>query len=635
MPDPTDRRSHTIRSLKVTGGGFLDGFEVEFSPGLNCIIGGRGTGKTTVLEFLRFALGAMPDARRGAEKRADGILKLVKANLKRAGRIHVQVETREGTTYHVRSTLDDPPLVLDQEGNSTPLKLGPGSVFDVDVYSHNEIEEIATSRPAQLELIDRLAGPELLEVKQRLRAVRRELETNAGAIKRVASEAADLSEGLSELQGIEDRLQAFERAAEEGPELELEREIALKGLRDAEARALRAAAAELSTQGTSVRELRERLARRFEVLVPQTAREGPNGAALERVHGALLRCAETVATQLAAALAAIEDCAGEVEAEQSDLAQAHATQEQRYRDLLERHTDEQERAEERIRLQRRRNELLERQREREGRDRSQQELAGRRGVLLRELSALQDRRAALRRGVVERLRSQLPREIRVEIAFRGGTDEYRQVLTEALKGRGRQYTDLVQAVVSALLPPGELARLVRAEDAGALAEQLGLETQRAQRLVEALKESEALLALETIELGDVPSIALWNGEDYKDSSALSTGQKCTTVLPILLLESEKPLLIDQPEDNLDNEFIYTAVVTQIQRVQPQRQLIFATHNPNIPVLGEAGQVIVMRPGARRASLEASGTVDQVKGHIETILEGGPAAFQERKRRYGY
>jgi hypothetical protein len=64
-------------------------------------------------------------------------------------------------------------------------------------------------------------------------------------------------------------------------------------------------------------------------------------------------------------------------------------------------------------------------------------------------------------------------------------------------------------------------------------------------------------------------------------------------------------------------------------------LVFITHNPNIPVLGEAQQVFVLQSNGRQANVKAMGTVDKVKDEIETILEGGKEAFQKRKERYGY
>ena len=116
-------------------------------------------------------------------------------------------------------------------------------------------------------------------------------------------------------------------------------------------------------------------------------------------------------------------------------------------------------------------------------------------------------------------------------------------------------------------------------------------------------------------------------------TSLSTGQKCTTILPILLLESENPLLIDQPEDNLDNRFIFETVVANLQRVKASRQLIFVTHNPNIPVLGEAAKVVVMDSDGGAARKTPDGSVDQCKQQIVTLLEGGEEAFRLRGQRY--
>jgi ABC-type bacteriocin/lantibiotic exporter with double-glycine peptidase domain len=136
------------------------------------------------------------------------------------------------------------------------------------------------------------------------------------------------------------------------------------------------------------------------------------------------------------------------------------------------------------------------------------------------------------------------------------------------------------------------------------------------------------------ELHDRPILELKDGEDYKDSTSLSTGQKCTTILPILLMESERPLLIDQPEDNLDNAFVFETIVQSISEVRGRRQLIFVTHNPNIPVLGDAARVFCLSSTGRSGRVENAGTVDDVAAQIMTILEGGRAAFDARQKRYG-
>src|SRR5438874_1285880 len=90
---------HLIRGLQVKGG-FLDGVRVAFDDELNCVIGGRGTGKTTVLELLRWALDQMPDLRTSLSLRKN-IEKLVQANLGN-GIVEVEIQTDSGLRYLVR-----------------------------------------------------------------------------------------------------------------------------------------------------------------------------------------------------------------------------------------------------------------------------------------------------------------------------------------------------------------------------------------------------------------------------------------------------------------------------------------------------------------------------------------------------
>ena len=84
---------------------------------------------------------------------------------------------------------------------------------------------------------------------------------------------------------------------------------------------------------------------------------------------------------------------------------------------------------------------------------------------------------------------------------------------------------------------------------------------------------------------------------------------------------------------MDNRFIFETVVDNIHKVKQVRQLIFVTHNPNIPVLGEASRVFVMESDGDRARPAAAGSVDECKNHIVTLLEGGADAFRRRGARY--
>ena len=132
-------------------------------------------------------------------------------------------------------------------------------------------------------------------------------------------------------------------------------------------------------------------------------------------------------------------------------------------------------------------------------------------------------------------------------------------------------------------------------------------------------------------------------QTWRELDQLSTGQKATAVLLLLLLESDAPLIVDQPEDDLDNRFIAECVVPTMREEKRRRQFIFSTHNANIPVLGDAEQIVGLTPlvegGIEHATIpeELCGSIDTpaVKELVKELLEGGQEAFEFRKQKYGF
>jgi hypothetical protein len=93
--------------------------------------------------------------------------------------------------------------------------------------------------------------------------------------------------------------------------------------------------------------------------------------------------------------------------------------------------------------------------------------------------------------------------------------------------------------------------------------------------------------------------------------------------------------VDQPEDDLDNSFIFQVLVKNIIKLKETRQLIFVTHNANIPVLGDAESIVVMHMAKpTKAAAPLIGSLDARKEDILHILEGGKEAFAQRELRYG-
>lgn len=105
-------------------------------------------------------------------------------------------------------------------------------------------------------------------------------------------------------------------------------------------------------------------------------------------------------------------------------------------------------------------------------------------------------------------------------------------------------------------------------------------------------------------------------------------------------ESVDPLVIDQPEDDLDNRFIYDDVVKRLRDAKRSRQFLIATHNANIPILGDAEQIVALDAqehavGPVRSYVRACGSIDAepVRDAAELILEGGHEAFELRRSKY--
>jgi ABC-type lipoprotein export system ATPase subunit len=117
----------------------------------------------------------------------------------------------------------------------------------------------------------------------------------------------------------------------------------------------------------------------------------------------------------------------------------------------------------------------------------------------------------------------------------------------------------------------------------------------------------------------------------------SIGQKCTAILTLLLVESAVPLIVDQPEDSLDNKFIYDEVVQLLRQEREKRQFIIATHNANIPVLGDAELILALEAEGERGWVENADSIDNpnVQEAVKKILEGGPKAFERRREKYGF
>jgi hypothetical protein len=152
--------------------------------------------------------------------------------------------------------------------------------------------------------------------------------------------------------------------------------------------------------------------------------------------------------------------------------------------------------------------------------------------------------------------------------------------------------------------------------------------------------------LERCEIFDRPRLTVTRlltddtGKTYRrtrEFRQLSMGQQQSVLLALMLsADANTPLIIDQPEDNLDGEFIYQSIVPVLRRPKERRQVIVVTHNANIAVLGDAEQIVVLRSTNERGAVVNRGSIDDedIQKAACAILEGSQEAFRRRARIYG-
>lgn len=613
-------------------GGFLDGTAVHFNPNLNVLVGGRGTGKSTFVESLRTVLGLDPigdDARKAHE----GIVRQV---LRSGTKISLLVQSPRPTPseYRIERTIPNPSIVRDAQGevsNLAPSDVLPG----VEVYGQHEIAEVAKSPDKLTRLLGRFVERDDALPRRKV-SIQRELEKNRRSLLEARDELMRIEERLAALPGLEETLERFREAG-------LEDRLKEQSLLVREERVLTLIPERLATFRECRDSLREELPLDRVFLSAQALDELPGREILARadtVLEVLDRDLQRVTKDLEQALVRADRGIDEIRTAWEARKQEVQTEYERIlRELQRSRVD----GEEFIRL-RRQIEELQPLRERRKRERQlEKELTERRASLLAEW---EDLKAEEFRGLdraAKKVSRRLRNRIEIQVTAAGDREPLFVLLRESVPGRLSEAIGVLQSVKEL-----SLSRLVAACRAGssALVETYGITAAQARRLAGA--DPEVLLRIEELELPHTTLIRLNTAPTDEPPSwqaleDLSTGQKATAVLLLLLLESEAPLIVDQPEDDLDNRFITEEVVPRMREEKQRRQFLFTTHNANIPVLGDAELILGLSAsgeadgGNARIAPAHRGSIDsqEVRELVEEILEGGKDAFELRRRKYGF
>lgn len=598
--------------------GFLDGLDLSLAPGLNVLIGPRGVGKTSVIELLRYCLAAPALTERFERSAREHALSVLGE-----GRVSVSYRLKGETFTLSRRASDERP-----EGDSADSAHRP------IVLSQNEIEAVGLDARGRLRIIDGFRADSTNDTTER---------STISAIRSLATEVRELDVEIERFEGRVAQLKEVEPA-----------------LTSAESE-LRAMEATVESAGAELREL--------DTLATSGAQRSVRIAALDRTREVLADWGEQIASvsraappvedwpddspnpieavrqTVEAARRHLTEVEQEVEAATRQLEQrlvqerkASTADEDRARDLRRRAEDLREGAgaaarrvtelrEQVAQLQALRGTVAERR----------SHLAERRRLLdeaLTRLDKLREARFRERLAVAKELNDRLGPEIQVKVERSGMFADYAAAIADALRGSGLHYSRLAPKL-AAQLAPRELAHAVETNDYQQIAHVGDIQDEeRARRVIYQLR-SEGIEGILAAPLEDAVEFSLLDGNDYKPTPELSTGQRCTVVLPILLQHNERPVIIDQPEDHLDNAFIVDTLVKAILAREPSSQLVVSTHNPNVPVIGDARQVTVLGSDGRRGFERHSGDLedDRIVTAITSIMEGGREAFERRAEFY--
>jgi energy-coupling factor transporter ATP-binding protein EcfA2 len=618
-----------VEKIEITGG-FLPGLSVNIPRGLTCIIGARGSGKSTLAEALRFAVC-------GTSAAPKPCVDLIQANLAGGALVTVTALAEGSNRYTIKRGLKQQPVLLTSDGRTiSTVDLDRGTFLPLDAYSSSEIEAIADEvlGHTRRKLLDELRSEQMRTIDLSLAESARALDANADRIKTAQRTTQDLTEQIEELGDVRARLSALAPSDQE-PSADFVRLSRQQQLNQRETAKLDTADRDLKTLGQTLDQLRKgaQVALKARLAEEQSA----NADMLRRYDDLLAKSLETVEEHVSAISSQIRQAQDIIGQARVSIARAHTS----HAGELARLTAANQAASEQARV---RATLEQQVAKLQGLEEQRLEVAGELKKLLEQRKSLKathilmrDQISTLREEVASELQREAGERVRIRILRNADHLAYQQMLVDGLRGaRVRNHEEIVATLMQ--LRPEQLAQIVQCNDLESFEELMAFGNERSRKILDAFRDCIDPLALEVIAIEDRIGIELNVSSaappNFKDASDLSRGQKCTALLPILLARRDSPLIIDQPEDNLDNHFIFETVVNAVQRLKRRRQMIFITHNANIPVLAEADLVLVMNSDGRIGEIEKSGTVDECRDHIIDLLEGGREAFELRSKRYG-
>ncbi|MCD6532978.1 MAG: AAA family ATPase [Deltaproteobacteria bacterium] len=647
----------TIKDMRHCGRINGQPFEMQMNPHFNAIIGGRGTGKSTVLESIRIV--SRRDQNLAAEApRVKGKLdKFMKLSHGREGVMLKKTELllevhRRGKNYQLRWRYDSQGVVLEEQAADGWQTVKAGDLkerFPLSIFSQKQIDELATNPRGLLEVIDRAPEVNRAEWLSRwestksqflqLRERRRELLRQLFEEEQIRAKLKDVESDLKQYEekGHGEILKQYQKRSQQKNSLPDDK------IFDDLASSIRrlASTAELSDFPDHLFDDQDETTAEIRAIHQQSVQE------LEKISESLVQLAESVDTLKTQRKTNIAASKWNQVIQSSIVA---------YEGLIKEYQEKQSQlsisvygnwVQQRNQLQQQLHKLVS----------VRQEVQAIEKQIDETLKKLLD----LRTELLEKRRNFLDQVIgssafvRMELIQFGDVnsleDDYRSLLNlDAGK--------FISSVYDRESEQGLLWPFYNWEESQTAESNLPQLIVTIKSQTKAIAEDRSsgkhgnfdnrLKKLYANQPAVFDQLDTWWPEDrlrvkysknpssgkFDDLEKGSAGQKAAAILAFLLSHGSEPLIIDQPEDDLDNALIYDLIVSQIHENKDRRQLIVVTHNPNIVVNGDSELVHILKFEKGQVQIDHQGGLEEanIREAICTIMEGGRKAFDKRYKR---
>ena len=650
---PSDALVHPrITKISVKGAKFLENQEVCFSESLNCVIGGRGSGKSSLLEYIRFAVGLDEPSAKGDED--DLSLQRKRAQLKKS----LTPDSELRVSFEVGNGVSDTLVYAPGKPVGQQRWLNGRKVADLNTvlrqlqlqfFSQGELSRMTSGAQGQaqvLSLIDTAGGAELLELKAAERHLKARLKSLFQSIQDAARLKAEVSEAKQEAIELERQLKARESVQEDSHlnQLALAARRHLDSMKAADVPTVKAV-------NLVLRSLDEPLE-----ALPASASQWPNahwfGDTTARVQQARADLGAAIGKAMADYQQVLGACLGDdatrgaaeaIDAVQENFRAACMERGIREDDIARIHDLEEKRQIKLKLVEERQKRLADVQSEA---DKFTQVLGELHGVWKAQFDARSATAVAIEQAVVSKT-------VRLTTSFMSDETSFRiawaRLAPSDKRGKlARRWEDIGDDVFRTWRngsepSPWETVETTRSnqrhlrilvnpgfEDLHSLLF-THLDSDNVRALWEDVRISRVSDGIDVELLREDRTVA------GSMSGALSEGQRNTVLLNLMLARGEGPIVIDQPEDELDSSFIYRTLVRDLSAAKSKRQLIIATHNANLPVNADAEQIYALEARDGRGRLRAQDGLDRklVAEAVLDIMEGSEQAFKKRSEKYHF